>query len=275
MLVADGPRAGRGGEAEKCALVRRILEQVDWDCDVSRNYSDSNMGCKKRVVSGLNWVFEQVEEAIILEDDCLPHPTFFRYCDELLQRYRDDERIMSISGDNFLNGWRRNAESYYFSRYVHIWGWASWKRAWEKYDPDMKTWPAVRDGGWLNDVLGDSAAAKHWKHILDETYEGRINTWDYQLVYSAWINNMSGVIPYYNMVSNIGFRPDATHTPGFTPYAEKRLEAPAFPLVHPLAFIKNVPADAITERAFYSPPRLPERIRRKLVRISRKLRGIE
>jgi hypothetical protein len=121
LVAADGTRADRPGEAEKCAAVRAIIDTVDWPCEVLKNYSDVNLGCKVRVSSGLDWVFEQVEEAIILEDDCLPHPTFFRFCEELLERYRYDERVGIISGDNFLFGVRRTQDSYYFSRYAHIW----------------------------------------------------------------------------------------------------------------------------------------------------------
>jgi hypothetical protein len=128
LVVADGPRSTRPGEAEKCAATRAIIDQVDWECEVLTNYSDVNLGCRHRVSSGLDWVFEQVEEAIILEDDCLPHPTFFRFCEELLEWYRHDHRIVAISGDNFQNGHQSGEFSYYFSRYVHIWGWATWRR---------------------------------------------------------------------------------------------------------------------------------------------------
>src|SRR5512139_3287315 len=140
LVVADGPRANRSGEAEKCAATRAIIDRVDWDCEVLTNFSDTNLGCKNRVSSGIDWVFEQVPEAIILEDDCLPHPTFFRFCEELLERYRDDERIGMISGDNFQLGQKRTDASYYFSRYNHIWGWASWRRAWRHYDREASAW---------------------------------------------------------------------------------------------------------------------------------------
>jgi hypothetical protein len=150
LVVADGPRADRPGEADKCQAVRAVIETVDWPCEVLKNYSDVNLGCKIRVSSGLDWVFEQVEEAIILEGDCLPHPTFFRFCEELLETYRDDERIGMISGDNFQFGRKRGDASYYFSRYNHIWGWASWRRAWQHYDRNMAIWPKFRDDHWLN-----------------------------------------------------------------------------------------------------------------------------
>ena len=147
LIVADGPRPDQPGEAERCVAVRAIVDRVDWDCEVLTNYSDINLGCKARISSGLDWVFDTVEEAIVLEDDCLPHPSFFRFCEELLVKYRDDERIAQIGGVNFQSGRRRTNYSYYFSRYAHIWGWATWRRAWRHYDVALKAWPLIRDGG--------------------------------------------------------------------------------------------------------------------------------
>ena len=115
LIIADGPRNNKPGEKERCAETRAIVENIDWECEVLRNYSDKNMGCKNRVASGLNWVFENVEEAIILEDDCLPDQSFFRYCQELLEKYRDDKRIMLIAGDNMLFENNKQKYSYYFS----------------------------------------------------------------------------------------------------------------------------------------------------------------
>ncbi len=122
LVVADGPRPKRPEDSEKCAAVRSIIDQADWDCEVLKNYSDTNLGCRHRVSSGLNWVFDTVDRAIILKDDVLPHPTFFRFCDELLDRYADDERVGAICGCNFQDGMKRGPCSYYFSRYNHVWG---------------------------------------------------------------------------------------------------------------------------------------------------------
>jgi hypothetical protein len=133
LVIADGPRSERQGEAEKCSQARSIIDRVNWDCEILTNFSEINLGCKVRVSSGIDWVFEHVEEAIILEDDCLPDPTFFRYCQVMLDHYRNDQRIGMISGDNFQNGIKRNMDSYYFSRYVHIWGWATWRNRWQNY----------------------------------------------------------------------------------------------------------------------------------------------
>ncbi len=152
FVIADGPRADHPGEAEKCEAARAIIERVDWECEVLKNYSDTNLGCAKRVSSGLDWVFSNVEEAIILEDDCVPHLTFFPFCEELLEKYRYDTRIASISGQNVQFGRERTNYSYYFSRYNHCWGWATWRRAWQHFDFDMKLWPEIKKGHLLDDI---------------------------------------------------------------------------------------------------------------------------
>ena len=252
LVVADGPRITSPGEAEKCAEVRAIIDQVDWNCDVLKKYSNVNLGCKERLSSGLEWVFKIVEEAIILEDDCLPHPTFFRFCQELLKRYRDDERIMAISGDNFQSGLKRTEYSYYFSRYIHCWGWASWKRAWQNYDISMKLWPEIRDGEWLKDILHDNSAVKYWKNIFELTYKGLINTWDYQWTFACWIKGGLSIIPNVNLISNIGFGKDATHTKQTSRFSNMTIKAISFPLCHPPFVIRDARADNFTQKNHYS-----------------------
>ena len=254
LVVADGPRPSRPGEAEKCTATRAIIERVDWDCEVLTNYSDINLGCKHRVSSGIDWVFQQVEEAIILEDDCLPHPTFFRFCEELLARYRDDERIAIISGDNFQSGRRQGNASYYFSRYTHIWGWASWRRAWKHYDVEMKLWPQIKSGGWLNGVLAESDGLDYWTKIFDRVYGGGIDTWDYQWVFACWIQSGLSVLPNINLISNIGFGNDATHTQSGSPFAELPVGAIPFPLTHPSFVLRHRIADSHTHRIMFSQP---------------------
>jgi hypothetical protein len=138
LVIADAPRHNYPDDIEKCAATRQIIEQVDWNCQVIKNYSEKNLGNKLRISTGLNWVFEQVEQAIILEDDCLPHPSFLPFCEDLLDKYQDDQRIMTRSGNNFQFGRKRTEYSYYFSRYTLIWGWATWRRAWQHYDAEMK-----------------------------------------------------------------------------------------------------------------------------------------
>lgn len=150
FVIADGPRESKLNEGEACAETRKIIDEINWNCDVHKIYSEINLGCKSRIVSGLNIVFDLTTEAIILEDDCIPDPSFFPYCESLLERYRNDERIGLISGNNFLFGDYDNFDSYYFSRYPHIWGWASWRRAWKKYDSQICQWPILREGEFLS-----------------------------------------------------------------------------------------------------------------------------
>ncbi|MCA1990568.1 MAG: class I SAM-dependent methyltransferase [Coleofasciculus sp. S288] len=251
LVVADGPRADRPGEAEKCAAARAIIDHVDWDCEVLTNYSDINLGCRKRVSSGLNWVFELVEEAIVLEDDCLPHPTFFRFCEELLERYRHDDRVMAISGNNFQLGQKRTEYSYYFSIYNHIWGWASWRRAWQLYELEMKRWPKFRDSNLLENILQDHQAVAHWSRIFQSGFEG-FDTWDFAWTFTCWNHNGLSILPNINLVSNIGFGPEATHTKGESQFANLPTEAMSFPLRHPPLVTRDIQADNLTEKMMFS-----------------------
>lgn len=253
LVVADGPRATRPDEAERCAATRSVVARVDWNCRVMTNYSEVNLGCKRRVSSGLDWVFNTVEEAIVLEDDCLPHPSFFRYCEELLARYREDTRIMAVSGDNFQLERRHSTYSYYFSRYNHVWGWASWRRAWQHYDVNMRLWPEVRDGGWLKGVLQDSRRVAYWTEIFDLVYSGKIDTWDYQWTFANWIQNGLAVLPSVNLVSNIGFGQSATHTSGTSVFADLPVKEMRFPLNPPPFVMRDHAADRHTDHLMFSP----------------------
>lgn len=256
LIVADGPRADRPGEAELCQQTRAVVEAVDWPCRVITNYADSNMGCRNRISSGLKWIFEEVEEAIILEDDCLPDPTFFRFCQELLTKYRDDQRIGLIGGNNFLpGGYLRYDQSYYFSRFTHIWGWASWRRAFQHYDLSMSKWPNLRLSGWLEEVFNnDRAQVAYWREKFDQTWAGIINTWDYQLTFSYWVQNFTSICPARNLVSNIGFGADATHTHEATPLANLPVYPMKFPLNHPYTMNQELFADEYSTTCVYNVP---------------------
>ncbi|MBD2209280.1 class I SAM-dependent methyltransferase [Nostoc linckia FACHB-104] len=250
LVVADGARADKPGEAETCAATREIINQVDWECEVLTNYSDVNLGCRTRVSSGLNWIFEQVEEAIILEDDCLPHPTFFRYCQELLHKYSDNERIMMISGNNFQFGQKSTEYSYYFSHYGHCWGWASWRRAWRKYDDSMQLWNQLTDNYWLDYVLQNDQAVAYWSEIFQGVYNG-LNSWAYIWQYTLWINSGLTILPHVNLVSNIGFD-SGTHLNTNDKLANMQVEALMLPLRHPPFIIRNNHADNLTEQTIFS-----------------------
>lgn len=245
FLVADGPRSE--SERERCEAARQVVRRINWNCEVQRNFSDANLGCRVRMSGGIDWVFSQAEEAILLEDDCLPHPSFFRFCSELLARFRQEERIMMISGDNFQRGRRRTPSSYYFSRIPHVWGWASWRRAWHNYDVTMKNWPKLRDSGWLEATLSDAAVANAYRRLFDDTHAGKIDTWDYQLTFAAWQTNCLSVLPEVNLVTNLGFGPEATHTKACnSPDAALPVEPMEFPLRHPTHVQPCVEADEFT-----------------------------
>ncbi|TRU79065.1 MAG: glycosyltransferase family 2 protein [Microcystis viridis Mv_BB_P_19951000_S68] len=268
LVVADGPRPDRADDIEKCKAARAVIEGVDWDCEVLTNYSDLNLGCKKRVSSGLDWVFEIVEEAIILEDDCLPHPSFFRFCQGLLDYYRNDKRIMAISGDNFQLGRKRTEYSYYFSRYNHIWGWATWRRAWQYYDVKMKLWQEVRDGNWLESILGETQAMKYWRKIFQTAYDNKVDTWDYPWTFACWIQNGLTILPNQNLVSNIGFGEGATHTGNSVHLlANIPVKAMIFPLKHPPFIMRDTIFDSFSQKNIFQRNRIVtvrEKLRNKL-----------
>lgn len=252
LIVADGPRESVLGEIERCLRARAVIDRVDWTCEILKNYSDVNLGCRRRVSSGLDWVFQTVEEAIILEADCLPDPSFFTFCEVLLEKYREDDRVAQNSGDNFQFGRKRTPYSYYVSRYAHIWGWASWRRSWRRYDAGMGLWPAFRYGGWLVDWLGDERVASYWEGIFVRVYREEIDTWDYQLVFSSWVQGALTILPSENLVSNIGFGAGGTHVGGESPFANMAMGRVTFPLVHPELLICDAVADAMTEETMFA-----------------------
>jgi hypothetical protein len=243
LVVADGPRTDKPGEAEKCAATREIIDGVDWDCDVQRNFSDTNLGCRLRVSSGITWAFGLVDKAIILEDDCVASASFFHYCAELLDRYESDERIMMVSGDNHLFGQAEAADSYYFSRYPHVWGWATWRRAWAKYDLDMTLWPEIRERKLFDQYLPLMSERSQWESAFQNVYDGKIDTWDYQWVYSIWANSGLCAAPARNLVRNIGFHAEATHTKLDSVYSTLRADDLSLPLTHPPTLLASVDTD--------------------------------
>lgn len=212
-VAADGPRAARAGEQERCEAVRRIAIAVDWPCELATLFRERNLGCKRAVSSAISWFFEHEPEGIVLEDDCLPDASFFPYCDELLDRYRDDPRVMCISGDNFISSVWTPEDSYYFSRYQHIWGWATWRRAWASYDVDMAEWRNGRGSAVVEARLpGEPRAVAYWCRLFDAVANGRIDTWDYQWMYACFRECGLSCMPASNLISNIGFGEGATHT---------------------------------------------------------------
>jgi hypothetical protein len=274
LVVADGPRDTRPDDAALCRATREIVSSPDWPCELLINFAPQNLGCRSRMWSGLDWVFQNCPEAIILEDDCLPCLSFFRFCSEMLAYYRDDARVMHVSGDNFQNGRRRGSASYFFSRYPLSWGWASWRRAWSYYDVKVSSWPQAYRQGWLETVLDNRREIRQWEGVFDALYRGQIDTWDYQWVFACWRQGGLSIQPNENLVSNIGVGVDATHFKE----GHSTIGIPTRELeecIHPAAVVRDVEADRFTfeEHIAERPPAktasLMYRIRRKIALRSR------
>jgi hypothetical protein len=250
-ISADGPRKEIQEDAENCEAVRSVVRGVDWDCDLHVNFKDENLGCRAGVVAGIDWFFSHVEEGVILEDDTLPHPSFFRFCEELLIRYRDDDRIMHISGNNFQFGRRQTPYSYYFSRYPHIWGWATWRRSWRHYDADMRLWPEVAKSDLFQQAFDDEKSYDYRKQVFQKAFQGEINSWDPQWVFTCWAQNGLAILPKANLVSNIGFGETATHTIKKNALSDMDAFPMSFPMHHPTYVIRDSVADGFTERMMF------------------------
>jgi hypothetical protein len=253
LVVADGPRQEKSGEIENCQKTRAITELIDWDCDVLRNYSEVNLSCGLRVSSGLDWVFEQVDRAIILEDDCLPNLEFFQFCEELLDIYKDENTITMISGMNYYSDICPDIPSYYFSCLPGIWGWATWKRAWELYDYEMKLFPKIAKSNYLDHIFTNIHHQKYWHLVFKKIFDADQKfTWDYQWIFAQWIHGGLAIVPHVNLVSNIGHGPDATHTKKKSKISNLPTEKIYFPLIHPLVQSRNLKMDDIIQKKFFS-----------------------
>lgn len=211
-VAADGPRPAVAGDAVLCARTRDIINAVDWDCRLLTLFRDENMGCKMGVSTAISWFFEHEDEGIVLEDDCLPENSFFMFCDTLLEKYRHDERVMHITGCNLQFGKKWGDASYYFSNRVHVWGWAGWKRVWRGYDLSLEKFAGIDVREQFKNIYADDFVAEAWVRIFDEMRAGEINSWAYALDFEVFFNNGLVIIPNKNLISNIGFAVDATHT---------------------------------------------------------------
>jgi len=248
FIAADGPRPDRPDDVELCARTRDLVTQIDWPCDVHLKFEESNLGCGPAVAGALDWVFGQVERAIILEDDCVPDPSFFPFCDELLERFADDARVMQIAGSNLQAPVSAFGDaSYSFASFGLVWGWATWRRAWEKYDLHMATWPSFRDAGLVDGL----PASRRWRHQLrrewDRVHAGD-GTWDHQWQYTVLSEHGLAVYPNTNLISNLGFRADATQTVLAGPFAEVPVRRIDLPLRHPVTVSENPHLERFLER---------------------------
>lgn len=208
FIAADGPRKSKEGEALLCEKTRAIIKDITWPCEVKTLFRDENLGCKMALSSAITWFFENVEQGIIIEDDCIPNASFFIFCETMLARYKNDTRIGMVTGNNFvpnktLEELDPPAETYYFQRQTYLWGWASWRRAWNTYDLEMKEWPRVKKERYLYSIFPKRAAAS-FESLFQMTYDGRATTWDPQWFLSSLLSGMLCIVPPRNLVSNIG-----------------------------------------------------------------------
>lgn len=243
-IASDGPRVSREGEIETVELVRSIATQVDWPCEVKLLFREENLGCKIAVSSAISWFFESEAEGIILEDDCLPGIDFFRFSKELLEKYRHDERVGIICGTNLYNLNRilpaaYSDESYYFGRSASIWGWATWRRVWKDYDVNISEWSELRK----SKAYKKNFTKRKWKflcNVFDKTQENKVDTWDYQLGFSLLKTNRLCVIPNINLIKNIGFNSDATHTRNqFAHESRNEIGRLNWPLINPVGIFPD------------------------------------
>jgi hypothetical protein len=271
FIAADGPRAGRTGEPELCQQARRVVEQVDWTCQLKTLFRERNVGCRRGVSQSISWFFEHVEAGIILEDDCIAEDSFFPYCAELLDRYRAESDVLSISGDNNQGGRIRGRGSYFFSDFQQIWGWATWRRAWQHYSDNAVTLAQLKASGVIQRKFGEHAA-NVWFEKFADTLAGRIDSWAYLWLMSCWAVNGVAILPNVNLVTNVGFDERASHTTDPTNKEAAMPTAPIpFPLKHSEKLVACRAADRYTLREVYGIRRPPGIFRRVINRIKREL----
>ena len=242
-VAADGPR-DIAGEDLACEAVRRVVDQVDWDCEVYTLFQEQNLGCRRGVQTGIDWFFDHEEAGIILEDDCLPDPSFFPFVSELLDRFHDEESIKMISGDYFAGDNFPAHFSYSLTHFTHIWGWASWRRAWAECDQSMPGWEQLRSSTWLEEIGGSKAFARYWTAAFDGVANGTVDTWDYAWQYAVWRAQGLVVQPTQNLVTNLGFGSGATHTQDASAWRANLGVVPMeLPLKHPTVLMRDEARD--------------------------------
>lgn len=244
FVAADGPRKERLEDVEKCKNARAIINNIDWECNIKTLFREQNLGCGIGVSSAINWFFEHVEEGIILEDDCVPHPEFFSFCADMLTKYKSNPRIMSIAGSNFQNEKKRGNASYYYSIHNRIWGWATWKNTWAQYDYNLFNTRETEIYQIIKLLFKSKSERKYWANILINVKNKLIDTWDYQFMFSLWKSEGLTITPNVNLVTNIGYGVDATHTTWVKENPNLYIAtSEIYPLSHPNKINRNYRAD--------------------------------
>jgi hypothetical protein len=204
FILADGPRSP--DEAALCDETRSVARNVDWDCEVREDVSDVNLGCRQRCAAGFEWVFSQVETAIFLDDDCVPDPSFFPFCEAMLEKYSGDPQVMMVTGSNYLGSWKADRQSYHFSYFGSPWGWASWRRAWKFYDVTMSAWGEEASKKKIRDVLADDECFTLQARRFDYLFAnpGDRHSWDLPWSFARLRNAGLTVVPSVNLITNLG-----------------------------------------------------------------------
>ncbi len=252
-IASDGPRNNILNEKEIVLSLRdKIIKKINWECNVSTRFLNTNIGMKKAVPGAIKWLFEKEEKGIILEDDCLPDPSFFIFCEEMLEKYKDNEKIMHISGNFFQNKPIGSAD-YYFSKIPHIWGWATWKRAWEKYDITMTNYSEFLKSKKIENYFKNERCSTAWKHLFDQVYYEKSQTWDFQWTYILFKNDGLAITPNKNLVTNIGFGEMAENCKDEkNKFANLKTEDLLFPLKHSEKIIPDINADIFTTKDHFN-----------------------
>ena len=212
FVAADGPRDNNMRDNRDCFEARECIGLIDWNCEVKTLFRDDNLGCREAVSTAIDWFFKHVDEGIILEDDCLPASAFFTFCQEMLARYRCDDEVMHISGNNYQIQNIKYLESHYFSKIPHIWGWATWQNTWKKYDSNLVNLKSYISSGKWRSIDKDLDVCNYWIECFYNSWTSKVDSWDYQWCFSIHLNNGLSITPNENLVENIGFDQDATHT---------------------------------------------------------------
>lgn len=265
FIAADGPRKNKIGENELCKKTRLITNNINWPCDVKILFRKKNLGCKNSVSSAIDWFFKSVDQGIILEDDCLPDQSFFPFCEQMLELYKDDSRIMHISGNNFQFRRQRGDGDYYFSKMNHIWGWATWKRAWRYYDVNMSSLEQFKKYDYINSIFHEKKHQKKWLDIFEKVKNNEINTWDYQWTYAMWSQNGLSILPNKNLVENLGFNNEATHTKYRNIMIEENKSSSLLINKHPSTIIRDYAADIFYHEIMN--PKIIKRVYNKIIKI--------
>jgi hypothetical protein len=273
FVAADGPRKTHPEDVRKCSQTRDLFNTLPWKCTIHKLFRNENFGCGKGPSDAISWFFQNVEEGIILEDDCFPSPDFFFFCEVMLSKYRYETKVFQIAGTNFLETWKSNNQGYHFSIFSHTWGWATWKRVWEKYDYTLTNWGTEDSYNQLQVKLNRKKEFAKLKSIFDNTKENNkgITWWDFQFCFTILINDGLCLVPSVNLITNIGVGPDSTHTnnpsdigtpslPLFTLDRSKVLRD--YPLIADKTFDKKY-----FKRSFLKPAKLHRRLIKLILRL--------